>query len=314
MDTTNSKNATLKKNALLLIVALVFGAIAFWLSKQHLAQKEAELAASLQGKAVQMMAIVVASVDIPEGSSVNGNNLAVAEITAAHVPLDVITPDEFETIDGRTALRNVPKGKPILKSYISSTLTERFSDLLSIGQRALTFSVDSLNSSDGMLKPGDKVDLFLLSAAAVGPENVNEKELIPLLQNIDVLATGKTPVVPLPDQNMEDQYNNAQYNTLTVAVSPQQAQKVLLAKDNGTIVTLLRNRNDGQQLPASVMHYATLKNNGNQVEYFSGSKTEAGSLKAELKPVHSITPPPEFPLQHWKSNSKNTTPTVAVNK
>lgn len=313
MNTSDRKNSPLVKNAMLLLMALAFGALAFWLSSQHLAQKEAELAASLQGKAIRNVAVIVASTDISEGSPVSGGNLAVAEVPAAHEPLDALSPDEFDLIDGRTALRDIPQGRPVLRSYISSALTERFSDLLSVGQRALTFSVDALNSSDGMLKPGDRVDLFLLSKALVGSTELDEKELIPLLQNVAVLATGKNPVVPIPDQPGSGDWGESQYNTLTVAVTPEQAQKVLIAKDSGSIVTLLRNRQDHQQLPASILYYSSLKHNGNQVEYFTGSKAEAGALKAEMKPVHSISAAPEMPLQFYKESQSNESK-IAISK
>jgi len=313
MNTTEQKNSALLKNIMLLLMALAFGALAFWLSSQHLAQKEAELEASLQGKSIRNVAIIVASTNIQEGTPVSGENLAVAEVPAAHEPLDALSPEEFEHIDGRTALRDIPQGRPILRSYISSALTERFSDLLNVGQRALTFSVDALNSSDGMLKPGDRVDLFLLSNPIVGSAEIDEKELIPLLQNITVLATGKNPVVPIPEQGGSGEWSDTQYNTLTVAVTPEQAQRVLIAKDSGSIVTLLRNRHDNQQLPASILHYSSLKHNGNQVEYFTGSKAEAGALKAEMKPVHSISASPEMPLQFFKENQSNESK-VAISK
>ena len=299
METKVNKNSVLLKNTLLIAAAIIVAGAAYYLSKQYMAKKEADLILKFQAKTEQMVSVVVASSDIVEGTVVNASNLSVAEIAAEHAPLDVITPDGFEKIKEHTALINIPKGKPIMPSYISSVLAERFSDLLENGQRAITFSVDTLNSSNSMLKPGDKVDLFLLVESKGVTGVSSEKELISLLQNVTVLATGKNTKVPLPNQEVDT--TEQQYETLTIAVIPQDAQKILLAKDSGSIVTLLRNRADLRQLPASVLNYAALKNNGNQVEYFTGTIAEAGVLKSQLQPVHTITAPSELPLQCWKN-------------
>ena len=294
MENTSSRNAVVLKNIFLIVVALIFGLVAFFLSKKHLAEKEAELIAQSQQKQQEMMAVVVARSDIVAGESISADNLAVVQLPAAHIPLDVLTPEEFEAVSGHTSLRDIPRGKPLLRQYISRGLTERFSDLLEPGQRALTLSVDVLNSNEGMLEPGDRIDLFLLSEKSALQET---KELISLLQNTVVIAVGRNTLVPMTNEYGEQVLNDAQYQSFTIAVAPKDAQKILLAKDSGNIVTLLRNRNDSNQLPASVLGYDVLKNAKGQVQYYTGSVTEAGALKMQLQPVSSITPPPDYPLQ-----------------
>lgn len=300
MENSNSRNAVLIKNSILIVVALIFGLVAFFLSKKHLAEKEAELIAQAEQKQQEMMAVVVARSDIVAGEAISVANLAVVHLPAAHVPLDVLTPEEFELVSGRISLRDIPRGKPLLRQYISKGLTERFSDLLEPGQRALTLSVDMLNSNEGMLEAGDRIDLFLLSEKSALQET---KELISLLQNTVVIAVGKNTLVPMTNEYGEEVFEDEQYQTFTIAVAPKDAQKVLLAKDSGSIVTLLRNRNDSNQLPASVLGYDTLKIAKGQVQYYTGSAAEAGALKMQIQPVSSITPPPDFPL-HLLSNRK----------
>lgn len=271
------------------------------LSKKHLAEKEAELIAKAQVKQQEMSAVVVASKDIAPGESISSENLAVIQLPAAHVPLDAITPDVFDEVSGRSSLRDIPRGKPVLRQYISMGLTERFSDLLESGQRALTLPIDTLNSNEGMLESGDRIDLFLLTEGK--PSVENSKELISLLQNVVVVAVGKSTFVPLINEVDEQSYAESQYQTVTISVDPKEAQKILLAKDNGKIVTLLRNRNDANKLPASVLGYEELKSDSDQVQYYTGSAAEAGALKVQFQPVSSIAPPSEFPL-HLLSKNK----------
>jgi pilus assembly protein CpaB len=306
-----NKKSVLIKNSLLIIAAMIIGGIAYWLSNQHLAQREAELRSAMESKKIAMTNIIVASQDIPENTSVDASNLAVAEIPSAHVPLDALSPEEFDAITGLPAVRMIPRGRPVLRVYLASALNERFSDLLPIGQRALTFAVDDLNSTAGMLKPGDKVDLFLLAKEQHETLSGQKNELVPLLQNVLILATGQLPVEPLSSVADAEVQQQDRYQTVSVAVSPAEAQKILLAKDSGSIVTLLRNRQDSNQLPADILNYAKLKSQGNQVEYFSGGNTSNGSLTAELKPVHSITEPASKPLKIWQP-PKQTEQTVSL--
>ena len=301
MESTNSKNSVLIKNFLLILAAVIFGLIAFWLSKKHLAEKEAEIIAKSQVKQQEMAAVVVASKDIGPGEAISSENLAVIKLPAAHIPLGAITPEVFEEVNGRSSLRDIPRGKPILLQYISMGLTERFSDLLEPGQRALTLPIDTLNSNEGMLEPGDRIDLFLLTEGKVAA--ASSKELISLLQNVVVIAAGKSTLVPMISDTGEQTYAESQYQTVTIAVDPKEAQKILLAKDNGKVVTLLRNRNDANQLPASVLGYEALRTGSDQVQYYTGTASEAGALKMQLQPVSSIAPPSEFPL-HLLSQQK----------
>jgi pilus assembly protein CpaB len=300
MEINTQKNSALIKNILLVFAAVVLGGIAFLLSKQHLAQKEAEIIAKSQGAIEEKISVIVARIDIPVGAEAGKETLTVTETSSVHAPLDVLTPTEYDEIKGHIFLKSIPRGKPILRQYISQAIAERFSDLLAPGQRALTIAIDTINSNEGMLKTEDRVDLFLLSNSSV--DVTAKKELIPLLQNVIIIATGKTPMVPFSNNGDPNQETDEQYQTITVAVLPQEAQKILLAKDSGSIVTLLRNRNDHNQLPASVMNYAELKNNNSQVQYFTGSAVEAGALKVQLQNINTIAPASEYPLQRWEKD------------
>ncbi len=300
MELKKEKNSALVKNLLLIFAALFIGGIAFLLSRQHLAEQEAELVAKAQSAIKEKVSVIVAKTDIEVGMAATNTVLAAVEVESEHTPLDAISPTEFEQIKNHVFLRSIPRGKPILRQYVSKTIADRFSDLLESGQRALTLPVDTLNSNEEMLRPEDRVDLFLLGTASA--EISAKKELIPLLQDVTVIATGKIPMVPLSNDGnpSELQSTDAQYQTITIAVFPQDAQKILLAKENGNVVTLLRNRADHNQLPASVLNYAELKNKNNQVQYFTGSAVEGGALKVQLQSVHSIAPSSDYPLQYWE--------------
>ncbi len=69
--------------------------------------------------------------------------------------------------------------------------------------------------------------------------------IIPVVQNVTVLATGKDPYKETLDALRQPQRRTeAHFSHITVEVDPQQAALITLAQDKGEMLSLLRNRND----------------------------------------------------------------------
>jgi len=69
--------------------------------------------------------------------------------------------------------------------------------------------------------------------------------IIPVVQNVTVLATGKDPYRETLDALRQPQRRTeAHFSHITVEVDPQQAALITLAQDKGEMLSLLRNRND----------------------------------------------------------------------
>ena len=98
--------------------------------------------------------------------------------------------------------------------------------------------------------------------------------IIPVLQNVKVLATGKDPyretldALRQPQRRTENQFSN-----ITLEVDAEQAALITLAQDNGEIVSLLRNRND--QGASSFTSVSPLDLFGNAAELASAEKERA---------------------------------------
>ena len=69
--------------------------------------------------------------------------------------------------------------------------------------------------------------------------------IVPVVQNVTVLATGKDPYKETLDALRQPQRRTeAHFSHITVEVDPQQAALITLAQDKGEMLSLLRNRND----------------------------------------------------------------------
>lgn len=155
---------TKKKGGLpltMLMGAVGFGIAAALLSVVYLKARERAIIESLKGKEQRMVAVVVASRDLPRGAPVADGSFAVREIPAEFVHADVVYPGEYERFKGRSLTTALGLGRPLLKSFLDEDFPVDFSDTIPVGRRALTVTVDEVNSIAGMVRPGNRIDIFV---------------------------------------------------------------------------------------------------------------------------------------------------------
>ena len=105
-----------------------------------------------------------------------------------------------------------------------------FSARLQSGQRAVTVPVDEISSLSGMVEPGDRIDIV------VSARNETRNFTFTLLQNVAVLATGSHA-----DPDARDaQGQPRSYTTITLDTSPEDAKRVIAAREIGRVTALLR--------------------------------------------------------------------------
>ena len=130
-----------------------------------------------------------------------------------------------------------------------------FSSRVKPGIRALTISVDEINSISGMLQPGDRIDLLLTARppSASGHGEAEHDATVPLLQNLLVMATGRQ-VRPGADENGDAR----SFSSVTVEVTPSQAQRLIVAQRAGRLTAVLRNPDDGMPMDAAAVDLRSL--------------------------------------------------------
>ena len=141
-----------------------------------------------------------------------------------------------------------------------------------------------------MLTAGDKIDILVMTQMPLTTDSgKSEMQLLPLLEGITVRATGTTTQRELIAQTEQGASRSAggrsgNYNTVTIAVPPRDAQRVVLAQQVGRIIALLRRPDDaalyGARLSTSEVFgikAAVPPKNLNTISYIVGGSFATGS-------------------------------------
>ena len=108
---------------------------------------------------------------------------------------------------------------------------------LTQGHRAVAIRVDEVIGVSGFIKPDDRVDV-IVTAVPPGKKSQDEKLSKIVLQNKRVLSVA---------QNLEHKDGKAQVvRSITLEVTPEEAEKLSLASQEGQIILALRAMGDEQ--------------------------------------------------------------------
>jgi len=175
--------------------------------------------------------VFIAAADISPGTALSG-----AAVKAVTWPQAVIPPNcasSMREIENRVVKVPIPQGNPVLFSMLAPLGTAAgLSGILEDGKRALTVKVDEVTGVAGFIHPGDHVDVLMDLAIAGQKEHFSKT----ILHDISVLSTGQ-----IWEQKGENK--PIVVNTVTLEVTPEAAEKLNLASNNGKIRLALRNRN-----------------------------------------------------------------------
>ncbi len=248
----------------LLAGAVFFGVIAIVAMITYINNKEDELRLSIKGPKVDKIEVVVAKENLPRGVKIGYHNMMTRVVPNEFVHPSAITLVNFDQYDGKVLTENLPAGKPLLASFVSKTFPKDFSDTIPVKRRAMTIQVDDLNSIAGLIRPGNFIDLFALFPGKEIPGSVQDA-VIPVLQNLEVLATGDSSSKEHEEQlllmSRGQRVGLKKYTSLTVNVTPKQAALLATARDKGDLIALLRNRKDKSGATFTSVEVADLLNN-----------------------------------------------------
>ncbi len=178
--------------------------------------------------------VLIASTDLAFGDPIKADFIKAAEWPQDSVPKNAAL-DRDDLLLGpdgeRIAIRSFVTGEPILKSKISGygerpILSRKIAD----DMRAFSVRVNDVNGVAGFLLPGDNVDVQLTRQLGKDHKNLITDIII---QNVSVLA--------IDQLSSEETDNPVVAKTATVEVTPEQAQKLALAQQLGTLSLTLRN-------------------------------------------------------------------------
>lgn len=210
--------------------ALCFGLIAVVSVSRYLTAAQ-----TLGGNASK---VVLTKVDLPVGTKLSAEQLTVAQLPSGSTPNGT-----FESADkliGRVTLSSIAAREVVTESKLAPGGTSAgLSAVIPDGYRAMTVRVDEVVGVSGFITPGTLVDVVVVTQP---PENSKTKDTISkiVLQNIKVLASGQNI-----DRSKDDREASA-VKSVTLLVTPEQAEKLALAATEGKVTLVMRNSVDQQ--------------------------------------------------------------------
>jgi pilus assembly protein CpaB len=216
-----------------LVVAVFFGLIAAYGIFNFLRQQR-QAAEALR---TQTQDVVIAAKDIPAGSTIAEAMLKDGTVRTIKWPKASVPAGAFGTpteVFGKVNRVKIMANEPILESRLSGEgagLTVR----LEAGKRAMAVRVDEIIGVSGFIVPDDRVDV-IVTTTPPGVTNSDARLSKIVLQNKRVLSVA---------QSTEQKDGKPQVaRSITLEVSPEEAEKLSLAYQEGPIVLALRGVGD----------------------------------------------------------------------
>ena len=217
-----------------LVVAVFFGLIAAYGIFNFLRQQR-QAAEALR---TQTQDVVIAAKDIPAGSTIAEAMLKDGTVRAIKWPKASVPAGAFGTpteVIGKVNRVKIMANEPILESRLSGEgagLTVR----LEPGKRAMAVRVDEIIGVSGFIVPDDRVDVIVTTTPPGTSDNKDARLSKIVLQNKRVLSVA---------QSTEQKDGKPQVaRSITLEVSPEEAEKLSLAYQEGPIVLALRGVGD----------------------------------------------------------------------
>jgi pilus assembly protein CpaB len=212
----------------MLAVALASGGVAALLAMRYLRQQAVPVvAAPKQGD------IVIAARPLPLGTVLADGDVRTIEWTGSALPVGFAS--NKADVVGRGVMTPLQENEPILDSKLAPKgAGGGLPVIIDAGKRALTMRVNDVSGVAGFVIPNTRVDVLLTMA---DKDNTNEPATKIIMQNVRALAAGQQIQ---PDKDGKPQ----SVGVVTFLVTPEQAETLALASQQGSIQLALRNQLD----------------------------------------------------------------------
>lgn len=196
----------------------------------------------------RVVPVVVAKSELKVGEAITAKQLSVVDFPEGSIPTGSFKniPTLLATHDTVTPTVGILAGEPVVKSRISSSAEGTgVAALVSPNKRAIALEVDASVANTGLVYPGANVDVVVTfrDQDGTGPTATT------VVQRARVLSVGldvdvATRRVERPKDEGKFRSRNTTY--VTLEVSPEEAEVVSVARNEGQIDLTLRNGGDDQ--------------------------------------------------------------------
>lgn len=206
--------------------ALISGCSIYW----YLEEKAKEMEKRTH---VELVPRIVASRNVKLGSRLGHDDLALRDMPSAFISQDSFSLDQLAWVTGKLVIAEIRPGELITRLHLAEQQPQDLAEKIDAGHRAITIPVDQINSISGLLKPNDKIDLY------VSFDHSGKRVTALLVENVSVLATGQSLSGA---EEFSLTKNMTGFATVTLSVTAEQAVKIVAARQDGKITAVLSGR------------------------------------------------------------------------
>lgn len=195
---------------------------------------------SRQANAVASNKVVVAAADIEMGSRLNPQMLQIVEWPSSATPPGTFR--EIKDLQDRVNKVSVLRGEPVLEGKLAPLGTHGgLSAVIAEGKRAMTVRVNDVVGVAGFALPGTFVDVMVNAQQDKDTKDGENRQISKtVLEHVLVLAVAQ--------EAGRDDTKPKVVSAVTLELSPEDSEKLDLARSVGTLSLVLRNQVDKESV------------------------------------------------------------------
>lgn len=245
------------------------------------------------------VAIVAAARDMPAGTRLKKPDLKVVRVPEKDLPKSAIL-DEKLAVD-RALLYPVSANESLTSVKLSSLSgADGLASTIEPGKRAVSVQITDSTSAGGLIQPRSRVDVLFTRTGSI-----KEAVATTLLEDVVVLSIGRTTEVS--QQAVDPRAPRPSSQTATLLVTPEQARRLELARNQGKISLALRNPLD--RTVSEDSEPATALDLDPAIHQRLAARRQAGGVnirddRSWAKLIGAEEPPPPKPKEEKKEPPK----------
>ncbi|MGL4462161.1 MAG: Flp pilus assembly protein CpaB [Planctomycetia bacterium] len=216
----------MRPQTLIMLVIAVLCGVGAMLAARNMNNKD--------GTSGDKVTVVVASAPISAGSELNDTVLRTVEYPKELVPAKAVT--KLETALKRSTRIAMEPDQVLLESSLAPKGTIGIGSVIEKGKRAVAIGISTDKAVAGFIKPNDRVDIL----ADLPAEGISIRTSRIIMQDVRILAVDSSMQAGSEDPGKKDQV----VETVTFLLSPEDAERIILARNMGPLSLILRSNQD----------------------------------------------------------------------
>ena len=233
------------KEKIILLLSVLIGLAAFWLTHRYLNSERQKLFAG-----VEKVKIVVAGRDLPSNTVLKFDDLAQRDEYKTAIGENYVKPDDLNLVLDKRLRYPLKVGEPVWWSYVEAASRRKpgLSPMIRSNMRAISISVGGAETVSGLVQPSDHVDILgTFSLPSRTSPGELETVTLTVLQDVSVLACGMQLARPDVAGVGTDPFRGGGYNAVTLEVTAREAELLVFIQHMrglGQLTLSLRNQDD----------------------------------------------------------------------